>query len=133
MVYNEVMETTSSGKKILVVEDDKGLRRALTFMLEQVQHKVIMAADGEEALLLIKNEMPNLILLDLIIPKINGFEVLRRIKADPVTKDIPVVCFSNLSQDNDREQVLSLGAVEFVMKSEISVDQVLGIVTKYLN
>ena len=126
------MELPSSGKKILVVEDDKGLRRALTFMLEQVQHKVIMAADGEEALKLTREEMPSLILLDLIIPKINGFEVLRRIKEDPATKDIPVVCFSNLSQENDKEQVLSLGAVEFVMKSEISVDQVLGIVTKYL-
>ena len=132
MVYNDIMNPESTGKTVLVVEDDKGLRRALTFMLEQVKHRVIMAADGEEALKLIRDEKPNLILLDLIIPKINGFEVLRRTKEDPTTKDIPVVCFSNLSQDNDREQVLKMGAVEFVMKSEISVDQVLGIVTKYL-
>ncbi len=126
------MDATPIGKKILVVEDDKGLRRALTFMLEQVGHKLVLAQDGEEALRLVLEETPSLILLDLIIPKINGFEVLRRLKENPTTRDIPVVCFSNLSQDSDREQVLQMGAVEFVMKSEISVDQVLGIVSKYL-
>jgi two-component system, OmpR family, alkaline phosphatase synthesis response regulator PhoP len=121
-----------SGKKLLVVEDDKGLRRAITFMLAQVGHEVILAQDGEEALSLIATHHPDLVLLDLIIPKINGFEVLRRMKADPETADIPVVCFSNLSQDNDKEQVLGMGAVEFVTKADISVEQILGIVSKYL-
>lgn len=126
------MDSPQVEKKILVVEDDKGLRRAITFMLEQVGHKVILAEDGEVALRMVESEMPNLILLDLIIPKVNGFEVLRRLKGDARTKDIPVVCFSNLSQENDKEQVLGMGAVEFVMKADVSVDQVLGIVTKYL-
>jgi len=126
------MSTTPAGKTILVVEDDKGLRRALTFMLEQVGYRLVLAQDGEEAMRFAEAELPNLILLDLVIPKINGFEVLRRLKANPQTKDIPVVCFSNLSQDSDHDQVLEMGAVEFVMKSEISVDQVLGIVNKYL-
>lgn len=121
-----------TGKKILVVEDDQGLRRAMTFMLAQVGHEVLFGKDGEEALRLAKEEMPSLILLDLMIPKINGFEVLRTLKADPKLSSIPVVVFSNLTQNADREQVLKLGAVDFVVKSDISVDQILGIVTKYL-
>ncbi len=122
----------SPAKKILVIEDDRGLRRAITFMLTHGGYTVVFGQDGEDGLLQAKEEMPDLILLDLMIPKVNGFEVLRCLKENPLTKPIPVVVFSNLSQDTDRDQVLKLGAVDFVIKSDISVEQILGIVAKYL-
>ncbi len=99
------MDETS--RRILLAEDDRFLRRAAEATLKRVGHTVLTAADGEEALAKARTERPDLILLDLIMPRLQGFEVLRLLKADPATADIPVIVLSNLGQDRDVQQALA--------------------------
>lgn len=119
-------------KKILIIEDDKALRRVLHFRLSQEAYNVLIAEDGEAGLALVKAEMPDLVLLDLIMPKMNGFETLRRIKADEAMRNIPVIVLSNLNQDSDLAQARELGAVDFVLKTDFSMDQVVERVKRVL-
>lgn len=109
--------------RILLAEDDRFLRKAAGGMLRKLGHTVITAEDGEEALRLARAELPELILLDLIMPKIQGFEVLRSLKADPATCGIPVIVLSNLSQDTDRQTTLEAGAVEYLVKVNLSLTE----------
>ena len=109
-------------KRILLVEDDQYQRKAEEALLRLRGYNVVIAVDGEEALeRLTKPERPDLIVLDLIMPKLSGFEVLKRIKADPSTSTIPVIVPSNLSQDSDRRQVLDSGAVEYLVEYLVGV------------
>ncbi len=111
-------------KKVLIVEDDEFLRSLNAKRLETEGLKVVVAVDGQSALDLIPKEMPNLIFLDLLLPGIDGFEVLKRIKADLKTKDIPVVVFSNLGQKEDIEKAHNLGAEDFLVKANFTLDDV---------
>ena len=111
-------------KKVLIVEDDEFLRSLNAKRLETEGFKVVIAVDGQSALDLIPKEMPNLIFLDLLLPGIDGFEVLKKIKADAKTKDIPVVVFSNLGQKEDIEKAHNLGAQDFLIKANFTLDDV---------
>jgi CheY-like chemotaxis protein len=111
------MDTTH--KRILLVEDDRFLRRACEAGLRQRGFTVLMAVDGEEALQKARAEVPDLILLDLIMPKIHGFEVLRLLKQDPVTASIPVIVMSNLGQDGDIQQAMAAGAIGYLIKTNL--------------
>jgi CheY-like chemotaxis protein len=86
---------------------------------------VLTAADGEEALRLAQAELPDLILLDLLMPKIPGMEVLRTLKAEDGTRAIPVLVLSNSSKEGDVQQVMNLGAVGYLVKADLSL-QALG-------
>ena len=97
-------------KRILLAEDDRFLRRAAEAALKRAGFTVLAAADGEEALRMVMAEKPDLVLLDLIMPKLQGFEVLKVLKADPATASIPVVVLSNLGQDGDVLRALAAGA-----------------------
>jgi len=109
--------------RILLAEDDRFLRRAAEATLKRNGYTVISAVDGEETLRLARAELPDLILLDLIMPKMQGFEVLRQLKQDPATRDIPVVVLSNLSQDSDTKQAEELGAAGYLVKANLSLDE----------
>ncbi len=109
--------------RILLVEDDRILRRAVQTTLRRHGFNVVAADDGEKALRLAKTEVPRLVLLDLIIPKVQGFEVLRRLKQDPKTASIPVLILSNLGQESDVKQAMDLGAVDYLVKANLSLDQ----------
>jgi len=109
--------------RILLAEDDRFLRKAAGGMLRKLGHTVITAEDGEEALRMARAELPELILLDLIMPKIQGFEVLRALKADPATRDIPVIILSNLGQDADRQTTLKAGAAGYLVKVNLSLTE----------
>ena len=109
--------------RILLAEDDRFLRRAAEATLKRRGYTVITAVDGEETLRLARAEMPDLILLDLIMPKMQGFEVLRQLKQDPLTHAIPVVVLSNLSQDSDAQQAEALGAAGYLVKTNLSLDE----------
>ena len=109
--------------RILLAEDDRFLRKAAAARLKQAGYDVVPAADGEEAIRLARTEAPDLVLLDLIMPKLQGFEVLRRLKADPVTAAIPVVVLSNLGQDRDVEQAMQDGAVTYYIKANLSLQE----------
>jgi len=112
--------------QILVVEDDQFLRKIYLTKLSSENFDVITAVDGEEAISVSKKEVPDLILLDLILPKIDGFEVLRELKNDPKTRDIPVIILSNLGQESDIERGMKLGAQDYLVKARFSINEVVS-------
>lgn len=110
--------------KILVVEDETFLRNFWENKLDPLNYEVLKAADGKKGLRLAQKEKPNLILLDIIMPDIDGFEVLKKLKEDKKTKKIPVIILSNLGQDEEIRKGLKLGAKGFIVKSDVIPDEV---------
>ncbi|MBZ5679928.1 MAG: response regulator [Acidobacteriia bacterium] len=104
--------------KILLVEDSKPIRRENERVLIQAGYEVICAVDGESALRFAHEEKPDLILLDLLLPKMGGREVLLNLKSDPVTADIPVVVLSSLTEKN-RQKLIEDGAEEYIEKNTL--------------
>lgn len=122
----------SKEAKILLAEDDKYICRAYKDGLERAGFQVLVAFDGVEAMQKVRSEKPDLILLDLIMPIKNGFEMLEELKKDPAFKRIPVIILSNLGQDSDREKGKSLGAVDYLVKSDFSMKEVIRKVREHL-
>lgn len=106
---------------ILVVEDSKVLSLAATRALTKAGYQVTTAVDGEEALRITQEILPDLVLLDMMLPKVTGLDVLRSLKRDPRTRDIPVIVISGLSQAN-RERLIKEGAAAFLEKSQRILD-----------
>lgn len=119
-------------KKILVIEDEATLQKALTEVLEQADYEVFSALDGEKGWDLAVEENPDLILLDIILPKMDGFEVLRNLKGDPATAKIPIIILTNLSDLNDIQKALDLGADTYLVKADFHLDDVLNKVGQML-
>jgi CheY-like chemotaxis protein len=115
---------------ILVVEDDKISRELLMGKLENEGWNVSIAFDGNEALEKIEKESFQLVLLDLALPTIDGFEVLKRIKENPRAKKIPVVVLTNLSQPEEMETALKLGASDYLIKANSSLTEIVGKIKK---
>ena len=111
-----------SKSKVLLVEDSKFLRVANERALAKAGYQVSTAADGEEALRAASNKLPDIILLDMMLPKISGVEVLKGLKANPATVDIPVIVLTSLSQMNE-EKLLSEGAAAYFEKSTLELDK----------
>ncbi len=107
--------------RVLLAEDDKFLRRAAEVELRRHGYVVLAAADGEEALRMATEQIPDIILLDLIMPKMQGFEVLKNLKEQESTAKIPVLIMSNLGQDQDVQQAMEGGAVGYLIKSNLSL------------
>lgn len=111
---------------VIVIEDESFLSKILAERLEDEEFKrVDVAGNGEEGLQKIKAHPPDIILLDMILPKLNGFEVLEQLNADETLKKIPVLVLSNLGQDSDIEQAKQLGAVDYIVKSNFSMQKVI--------
>ena len=108
--------------KILVAEDDKFLANAYRVKLTKAGFDVQIAQDGQEALSAMKAAKPNLLLLDLMMPVKDGFATLTEMKKDPELKNIPVIIASNLGQKEDIDKGMALGAVDYVVKSDLSLD-----------
>lgn len=119
--------------KILVVEDDNFLRGVLTQKLEKEGLDPIEAMDGTEAIKIAEEQVPNLILLDLILPGVDGFEVLEALKANEKTSKIPVLVLSNLGQKDDVDRAVKLGAEEYLIKAHHTPDEILERIRKILN
>jgi len=113
-------------KKILLIEDDKFLRELMNKKLITLGYDVVTAADGESGLVMIKETKPDVVLLDLILPGINGFEVLEKAKQDPEIASIPVVILSNLGQGEDIEKGLALGAKDFLVKAHFTPQEIVN-------
>jgi len=109
---------------ILIIEDDKFLRELISRKLLSDGFKIEEAIDGEEGLRKIEEVKPDLILLDLILPGLDGFEVLERIKDNPSTSAVPVLIFSNLGQRDEIERGLKLGAVDFLVKAHFTPEEI---------
>ena len=112
----------ANGKKVLVVEDDVFLAQLLTNRISKAGVNVMRAADGEEGLEMLRANRPNLMLLDLILPKKSGFELLEEMRADPSISNTPVIIVSNLGQESDVKRGRELGAVEYFVKAKTSID-----------
>jgi CheY-like chemotaxis protein len=104
--------------KILVVEDDPLMLRMYQKIFTFEKHEVDVASDGEEGLAKVLSFNPTIILLDVMMPKMNGLQVLEQLKANPATKAIPVIMLTNLAGQQDAETALSKGAVKYIIKSE---------------
>lgn len=115
---------TVHATRVLIVEDDHILRKALETMCRQQGFDVQTAADGEAGLRLALEIRPEIVLLDLLMPKRTGVEVLRELKADPSTAGIPVIVLSNSSREDYRAQALALGAAQYHLKSSLSLAEV---------
>jgi len=118
--------------KILLAEDDDFIQKAYSAGFKQAGFDVVVASDGEEALTKIADEKPDIILLDLVMPKKNGFEVLKEVKSDDALKNIPVLVLTNLGQDTDVAECKRLGAEDYILKLDTSLFQLIEIVKKYL-
>ncbi len=108
-------------RRVLLAEDDRFLRRAAEARLRRHGLEVLTAADGEEALRIARAERLDLVLLDVVMPKLEGFEVLKLLKEDEATASIPVIVLSNLGQERDVAQAKALGAVAFLVKAHLSL------------
>ncbi len=120
------------GTKVLIVEDEHFLSTILANRLKKEGFDINQAFDGEEAIGFLKSSKPDLIVLDLILPKKSGFEVLENISKDPQLSQIPVIILSNLGQESDIEKAKSLGAAEYYIKVRTSVDNFIEIVRNIL-
>ena len=123
--------TNTSTKTILIAEDEKPYLRALTLKLEHAGFKVKQVEDGEQAINILLKEKIDLVLLDLIMPKIDGFGVLAAMKEEKNTT--PVIVLSNLGQVDDEKKVRDLGASDFLNKSNIQIIEVISKVQSILN
>jgi DNA-binding response OmpR family regulator len=120
-------------KKILIIEDEKDLRFFIARALKEEGFEVIEAIDGEEGIEKAKKEKLDLILLDLLLPGISGYEVLARIKKDPEMEMIPVIILSNLGQQEEIEKGLKLGAVDYLIKANFTLDEIVERVKKIIH
>ncbi len=112
-------------KTILIIEDDKFLRELIVKKLKEEGYQAVEAVDGEEALVKVKESLPDLILLDLILPGVDGFEVLRQIKQDSSLAPIPVIILSNLGQREEVERGLKLGAIDYLIKAHFTPGEII--------
>jgi CheY-like chemotaxis protein len=118
--------------RVLVVDDHEDIRRMLGRLVRACGHEPALAADGEEAIASATEQRPGLVILDLMMPGINGFDVLRSLRADPRTRDVPVVIFSALNDPEFVEQALGLGANDYWAKGTFSLSALESWLTYYL-
>jgi DNA-binding response OmpR family regulator len=119
-------------KKILFVEDEPALHKTLGEFLKQEGYEVVSALDGEVGLRLAREEKPDLILLDLVLPKLHGFEVLKALKGDSGTENIPVIVLTNLEATADIEKALEIGATTYLVKATYALEEVVEKIKKAL-
>jgi DNA-binding response OmpR family regulator len=117
--------------KILIAEDDKFLGRIYEVKLNKEGYEIVRAVDGEEAVAKAISEKPGLILLDLVMPKKDGFTVLAELKANPEVQNIPVIILSNLGQESDKKKGIELGAEDYLVKANLSIEDMMTKIRSY--
>lgn len=120
------MSETKKRSKILLVEDDGFLSGMYTTKLSLEGFEVLQAMDGEVGLAMIKEKRPDLVLLDIVLPKMNGLEVLKAAKGDKEIKDIPIILLTNLGKKDEVDEGLSLGAKDYLIKAHFVPSEVIG-------
>ncbi len=119
--------------KILLVEDDQSLREIYSIRLTAEGYEIVSAGDGEEALATAVREKPDLVLSDVMMPKISGFDMLDILRQTPETKDIKVIMMTALSSEDQRERGNALGADRYLVKSQVGIEDVVNAVHEVLN
>jgi DNA-binding response OmpR family regulator len=128
----EYVDTTPQKPTVLIVEDDSVLKNMYMQKLKSDGYDVYGAADGTDGLAVFEKEKIDLILTDIMLPKMSGTEFLAKIRKTKKGKDLPVIAWTNLHDEDVENKVRDLGVKEFLMKGEISLDQVSEVVKKYL-
>ncbi len=123
---------TRNKYKILIIEDDPFLQSMYANKFEIEGFAVCVADDGKKGIRIVQKELPDIVLLDILLPEQNGYDVLKAIKADPATKDIQVILLTNMSQKNDIEQGISLGAAAYLIKAHFMPSEVVAKVKEVL-
>lgn len=118
--------------KVLITEDDPLMSRMYQKIFTFEGYEVVMAGNGEEGLEKAKLEKPTIILLDVMMPKMNGLQMLEKLKLDPATKSIPVIMLTNLAGEKDAENAMTKGAVKYIVKSEYEPKAVVDMVKEIL-
>lgn len=118
--------------KIMLVEDDKSLREIYSIRLVAEGYEVVSAGDGEEALALAVKSRPDLVVSDVMMPKISGFDMLDILRSTPETKDIKVIMMTALSSDDQRQRGEALGADKYLVKSQVGIEDVINAVHEVL-
>ncbi len=118
--------------KIMVVEDDQNLREIYSIRLTAENYEVVSAGDGEEALAIAVREKPDLILSDVMMPKISGFDMLDILRQTPETKDIKVIMMTALSSEDQRKRGEALGANRYLVKSQVGIEDVINAIHEVL-
>ena len=119
--------------KVFIVEDDMFISSLLTKRFESVGAIIATSNAGDTAAASIKKEMPNIVLLDIMLPGADGFQVLQQLKADPETRKIPVIMLSNMGDKVHMDKAKQLGAVNFLIKATLSIDEIISEVAKQLS
>ncbi|OGY55161.1 MAG: hypothetical protein A2951_02560 [Candidatus Buchananbacteria bacterium RIFCSPLOWO2_01_FULL_56_15] len=119
-------------KKILIIEDDVFLSKLLARQLEDSGFETVLAANGKEGLAKAVANPADLVLLDVMLPDVDGFDILSQLKAEGASKDAPVIIISNLGQAEDIQQSRQLGAVDHIVKSDLSLDELVKKVKQYI-
>lgn len=119
-------------KVLLIVEDDPLISRLYEKIFKFEGYEVVTAMNGEDGLVKARQEKPNLVLLDIMMPRMNGMEVLEKLKADPATKTLPVVMLTNLAGEKDAETALAKGAIKYIVKSNYDPKEVADMVKEII-
>jgi len=125
--------TNTKKHKILLIEDEEMLANMYETKFKNAGYEINKALDGESGLKLAIEDKPDIILLDIIMPKLDGFSVLRSLKEDNKTKDIPVLLLTNLGQDEDVKKGKAMGAIGYLVKANMTPAEVVDKVHGYLN
>ncbi len=112
-------------KKVLVAEDDPFLLKVYETKMVKAGFEVKIAHDGEEVFAILQTFQPDLMLLDLVMPKKDGFQVLTELKAKPPTKPFPIIVTSNLGQPEDKQKAIALGAKDYMVKSDVPISSII--------
>lgn len=127
------MPTEPKKQVVLIVEDDQVLAKMYQAKFEREGFTAVSAGDGEAGLALAREQHPSIILLDIIMPKMDGFSTLQALKADPATKDAPVILLTNLGQNEDVDKGTKLGAVGYLIKAHLTPSEVVDKVRELLS
>ncbi len=130
MLYYYHMGKTKN--KILIVEDDAMISAMYKSKFEADGFKILVAVDGANGLELAKKEKPNIIMMDIIMPRMDGFSVLSKLKKTGQTKNIPVIMLTNLGTDEDKDKAKKLGVVDYLVKANLTPAQISEKIKKYL-
>lgn len=128
----EMPEMEAKTALLLVAEDDQFYANLYRTKLEKEGFSVVVASNGTETLELLKKHRPNLVILDLIMPETDGFEILKKLKKETWAKNVPVIVLSNLGQEEDINRAKELGAYKYVIKSNVSIHQMVESVEEAL-
>jgi DNA-binding response OmpR family regulator len=123
---------TLAGKRVILAEDDRVMRQACALTLRRRGVEVVTAVDGEQALAAARSRAPDLLLLDMLMPKLSGLEVLQALRGEDATRGIPVLIMSNSSREQDMEEARRLGIIGYLVKANVSLPELEARVVRVL-